>query len=176
VQAGDWRRLQPIGGVKTRTASEIRNYKQALVGPALLLTENAQGERFGIFAFSGKGDRHLLENRMRPEQLRSAWSWITKKPLPVAVHHDAPYLWPILNRTADGRLVIGVVNLSTDVYESLPLLLDKTLASEVVLAVQPQGGLRPVIYVEAETPDSQTVRYEVQQRLEPFEVAALVLE
>lgn len=175
AQAGDWRRLTALAD-RARTASEIHNYRQDVVGPALLLTENGRGERFGVLAFRGKGDRHLMENLMRPEQLRNALGWIARRPLPVCTHHDAPYLWPIVNRTADGRLVIGLINLATDAYDTLPVLWDRTLVPRRLEAVMPDGRLAAAQAGSPQPIAGQTVRLDLHHRLEPFEVAVFVAE
>lgn len=173
VQPGDWRRLTPTTA-NARSASEIRNFRREVVAPALLLTENPRGERFGIFAFDGKGNRHLMENLMRPEQLRQSLRWIARRPLPVCTHHSAPYLWPIVNRTAAGQLVLGLVNLATDSYDTLPLIFDRHLLPGSFSTVTPAGTLEPVRSGKPRKIDEETVLLEIHQRLEPFEVAVLV--
>ncbi len=173
AQGGDWRRLTAT--TTARAASEIRNYRRDVVAPALLLTENTKGERFGVLAFSGGGDRHLTENLMRPEQFRNALGWIARRPLPVCAHHDAPYLWPILNRTADGRLVIGLINLATDTYDTLPLVFDRQLVPRRLSVVMPNGKLGPVKFSGPNVMDEHTSRLVLRHRLEPFEVAAFVV-
>ena len=173
AQGGDWRRL--TASTIARAASEIRNYRRDVVAPALLLTENAKGERFGVLAFSGGGDRHLMENLMRPEQLRNTLGWIARRPLPVCAHHDTPYLWAILNRTADGRLVVGLVNLATDAYDTLPLVLERQLVPRRFSAVESNGHVTPARFRVSNLSDGQTVRLDIRHRLEPFEVAAFVL-
>jgi hypothetical protein len=172
VQGGDWRRLAAT--TAARTASEIRNYRRDVVGPALLLTENTKGERFGVLAFSGGGDRHLMENLMRPEQLRNTLAWIARRPLPVCAHYDAPYLWPILNHAADGRLVIGLINLATDAYDTLPLIFDRQFVPRRLSVVQPNGRMVAASFSMGVSAEDQATRLNVRHRLEPFGVAVLV--
>ena len=128
-----------------------------------------------MLAFSGGGDRHLMENLMRPEQHRNSLGWIARRPLPVCAHHDAPYLWPILNRTADGRLVIGLINLATDTYDTLPLVFDRQLVPRRLLVVTPNSKLGPVKFSGPEMMGEHTSRLNLRHRLEPFEVAAFVV-
>jgi len=171
---GDWRRLEPTGK-SSRVASEIRNFRREMVAPALLLTENDRKERIAVLAFSGQGNRHLLENLMRPEQFRNALGWIARRPLPVCTHHDTPYLWPILNRTADGRRVIALVNLSTDTYEQLPLLIDRSQTPKRLVTVMPGGELAAASFT-TRAPDDAVSMVTVRHRLEPLDVAVLVEE
>ncbi len=173
VHGSQWRRLTP--STTSRAASEIRNYRRDVVAPALLLTENAKGERFAVMASSGGGDRHLMENLMRPEQLRNTFGWIARRPLPVCGHHDAPYLWPILNRTADGRLVVGLVNLATDVYDTLSLVLDRQQVPRRFTVVGASGQVTPGRFRVSPGLDDRTVRLDIRHRLEPFEVAVFVM-
>jgi len=174
VSGGDWRRLKPRAD-GSRAASQIHNYRRDVVAPSLLLSENSRGERFAVLAFSGRGDRHLLENLMRAEQLRQVLGWIARRPLPVAAHYDAPYLWLILNRSRNGQAVIGVVNLSSDVYQTLPLIFDRKALPGRLLQIDTQGQSHAVAFDEAPSTDG-TVRRNIHCRLEPFEVAAFVCE
>ena len=173
VQAGDWRRLTATG-TNARIGSKIRNYRREVVGPGLLLTENARGERFGILAFSGQGNRHLMENLMRPEQIRQTLGWIARRPLPICTHHSAPYLWPIWNHTTDGRTVIGIVNLATDSYDALPLILARDLSLKNLSVVTTEGSLTSAKVSEPKPIDKSTVQIELHHRLEPFEIAVFV--
>lgn len=173
VQAGDWRRLIATDA-NARMGSKIRNYRREVVGPGLLLTENANGERFGIFAFSGLGNRHLMENLMRPEQIRQTLGWIARRPVPLATHHSAPYLWPIWNHTADGRTVIGLVNLATDSYDTLPLIVARDLSLRNLSIVTAEGNLTPAKVSEPKPLDKDALQIELQHQLEPFEVGVFV--
>lgn len=174
AQAGDWHRLTP-SGKSAHSASEIYNYRHESVGPALLLTENAQGERFGIMAFDGHGNRHLMENLMRPEQFRCALGWIARQPVPICTHHSAPYLWPILNRTVEGRTVIGLINLATDANAALPLIMERQLASKPLMQVTKRGTMAPAEVSAARPITEHSVFIELRHRLEPFEVAVFVV-
>ena len=112
---------------------------------------------------------------MRAEQLRQVLGWIARRPLPVAAHYDAPYLWLILNRSRNGQAVIGVVNLSSDVYQTLPLIFDRKALPGRLLQIDTQGQSHAVAFDEAPSTDG-TVRRNIHCRLEPFEVAAFVCE
>ena len=117
---GDWKYMTAVTASSV-AASSIFNYRRVCVAPALLLTENADGERFAVLACEGTSDRLVVENPMRAEQLRNTFAWVARRPLPVAMH-AGPYLWPIVNRTAEGATVLGIVNLSTDTYTELAVL------------------------------------------------------
>ncbi len=172
VEAGDWRRLTDLSG-RGRCTSRILNYRKDVMGPALLLTENEKGERFGVFACRGGGDRHFFENPFRAVQIREALAWIARRPLPVAVSTDAPYLWPILNRTADGRHVLGLINLSTDTYQFLPLLMET--APDTISLLGGDGKLRPVDFrVEPHASGLQQVS--IQHTAGPLALTVLVYQ
>jgi hypothetical protein len=121
--AGDVVELKPLSG-SALPASLIRNYRREAVAPMVLLNENSAGERFAVLAWSGRvGNHQVNENLMRAEQFRELFTWTARRPLPVAVDERTPFVWPILNRSPDGRLVLGLVNCSTDTYRSLTLVM-----------------------------------------------------
>ncbi len=140
VRGGDWRRLEDLTGYG-RPASVIRNFRGDDVGPAVLLSENASGERFAVLAFCGDGERGLIENQSRAEQMRQSFAWVARRPLPVTTRHQAPYLWPILNRAKDSRWVLGIVNLSTDSYTRLPLRFAPDLTSCRIHRLNDEGHM-----------------------------------
>jgi hypothetical protein len=174
LASSDWHRLTPTSA-GSRVASEIRNYRRDVVGPALLLTENDRGERFAVLAFSGSGNRHLMENLMRPEQLRNTLAWIGRCPLPLCTHHDAPYLWPILNRTGDQRRVIGLINLATDTYEQLPLLCDRAHLPQRLRTLTCDGRFAVTQFTTTAVDDAVSL-LTIRHRLEPLDVAVFVAE
>ncbi|MCX6970930.1 MAG: hypothetical protein NTV93_12390 [Verrucomicrobia bacterium] len=172
VADGDWRLLKDITG-RGRAASVIRNFRRTEIGPALLLTENQAGERFAVLAFAGQGDRHLIENLMRGEEFRETFAWVARRPLPLTMSHGAPYLWTILNRTLDDRLVMGIVNLSTDTYDALPVQVAPDAMPGRIHRLNETGRLEETP-LEAEW-DSQG-RCLLPCRLAPMELAVLIFE
>lgn len=169
VQDGDWRRLTDLTG-KGQTVSCIRNYRGETVGPAVLLTENDRGERFGVLAWSGRGDRHLLENLMRPEQFREAFAWIANKRLAVTISQDTPYLWLIQNRSKNGDMILGIINLSTDTYPMVPLLLSSENEPRRLRVLRNNGRLVSVRFRKLPSTHGQ-VKIEVRHSLVPLGLA-----
>lgn len=172
VAPGDWRKLVDLTG-RAQVASVIRNYKQEAVGAAVMLAENGSGERFGILAWSGAGARCLFENRMRAEQLREIFGWVARRPLPVAVLPETPFVWPIVNRSAEGNTVLGLVNLSADPYEKIALHVGWQTPPGRIQMVDKQGNLCDVEH-EFVGADAQTLTVGVS--LPPMGVAALLFE
>jgi hypothetical protein len=115
-----------------------------------------------------------MENLMRPEQIRQTLGWIARRPVLLATHHSAPYLWPIWNHTADGRTVIGIVNLATDSYDTLPLIVARDLSLKNLSIVTAEGGLTPAKVGGPKPLDKDTLQIDLQHRLEPFEIAVFV--
>jgi len=169
VHAGDWRRLIDLTG-KGYEASCIRNYQSLNVGPALLLTENDSGERFGVLAWSGRGSRHLLENLMRPEQFRETFAWIARKRLPVTISEDTPYLWLIQNRNTHGDMILGIINLSTDTYPMVPLLLSSENEPRRLRVLRNNGRLVSVRFRKCPSTHGQ-VKIEIHHSLVPLGLA-----
>lgn len=171
VADGDWHRLIDLTG-KGRMASVIRNFRKEIIGPALLLTENGNGERFAVLAFAGNGDRHLIENLMRGEQLRETFAWVARKPLPIVLTEENPYLWPIINYTADGRVVLGVINLSSDTYDSVSVKTAPDSISHNVHVLDETGCLTGVQFENDIITGNRVIRY----RLTPLELAVFVFD
>ena len=107
---------------KAEAWSVIKNFRMKNVAPGLLVRENAAGERFAVCALSGDAGHKFLANYDRTREFRKLFSYIARRPLPLAVHQDAPYIWVLLNRSADGKVLAGIINCSTDTIEELPLL------------------------------------------------------
>ena len=170
---GDWKYVTAVAG-ESIAASSIFNYRQQRVAAALLLTENADGERFAIFASEGMSDRLIVENPMRAEQLRNTFEWVARKPFPVAVQ-DSPYLWPIVNRTADGRTVLGILNLSTDTYEQFAILWGGTDVPRGVKWISDIGELEEIEFAVSET-ESSAVHVQLGLPMAPLDFAVLLVE
>ena len=170
IAPGDCRYLEDVSGCG-RPASVIRNYRREAVAPAVLLTENSRGERFAVLAWSGKGSPQQNENLYRAEQFRELFGWVGRRPLPVAVDERMPFVWPILNRTADGRHVLGLINLSTDTYQELPLLMETVPASLHRLAAD---GTLMAAKFRVEPGNSGCVRVAVEGESAPLSVTVLV--
>jgi hypothetical protein len=168
--AGDWRRLETCAGSGI-VASAVCNYKQATVAPSVLLTENDRGERFGVLAWNGGGERHIIENRMRAEQLREVFTWIARSPITCAT--STPYVWPILNRDPDGRCVVGLINLSTDTYPTVALVWGDERAPEQALVVGETGELEPCGF-RVTGQSRGTTDLDVDLTLRPLDIAVLV--
>lgn len=139
----------------------------------MLLTENARGERFGVLAWSGQGARHLLENRMRAEQIRQVVGWIARTPLPVAVSPRNPYVWLILNRSPEGHSVLGLTNLSTGVYSSLRLYWGGAGVPQKISVLQDDGSLAEIDFHREE---GAGILLRLDLPLLPAELAVLVIE
>lgn len=78
--------------------------------------ENAKGQRFLVFAFDAEqtADDYFL-NYARPRQIAACAAWLQKKPLP-ALCPGNPGLY-MLCAEKDGRLAVGLWNLSPDAIE-----------------------------------------------------------
>ena len=174
VQHGDWHLLADLTG-NGIVASRILNYRSQDKGPALLMTENDKGERFGVLAFSGQGERHLIENLMRAEQLRRAFAWVARKKLPLAVLQARPYLWPILNRTKDGQLVIGITNLSTDIYDNILLVWGSREMPRRFQVLGGDGQLSDVSFEIQPDKTGETI-LAIPCRLTPMQLVVFVVE
>ena len=111
-----------VSDEKGKAWSIIRNFRMENVAPGLLVRENDAGERFAVCAFSGDAGHKFLANYDRTREFRKLFSYIARRPLILAVHQDTPYIWLLLNRTADGRFLAGIINCSTDTVEELTLL------------------------------------------------------
>lgn len=142
IAPGDWRSLRATVP-SARALSHIRNWQQAQMGPGLLLTENHTGERFGVVAFSGGGNRVLMENRLRAEQIRTATTWIARRDLPLVCDPVAAYLWPIVTHAGNGRLLALITNLSTDVVDVIPVIVARDPEGAVV-QLDDHGDLRTI--------------------------------
>ncbi len=112
--------------------SVIRNFRLENVAPGLLVRENEVGERFAVIAFAGDPMNKILTNCDRARQIRKVFSFIARRPLPLAVSQETPYIWLQLNQTADGRMLAGVINCSTDTIDELILYAGKEFASGFV--------------------------------------------
>ena len=108
--------------------SVIRNFRMENVAPGVLVRENEAGEVFAVCAISGDAGHKFLANYDRTRQFRKLFSIIGKKALPLAIHQDTPYLWLLLNRTADGKPLAGIINCSTDTLDEIPLLAGEEFA------------------------------------------------
>lgn len=172
VKSGDWRRLRDLTG-KGTAASRILNYKHRESGPGLLLTENNRGERFGVLAFSGQGNRHLVENAMRAEQLRQAFVWVAQRNLPLAIPETHPYLWPIINRTEDGRLLAGIINLSTDTYNSFPVIWGSDSPPGTIQLLDREGQFSQGIF-DIQRNSLGEVILIIRRRLAPLDLVVLI--
>ncbi|MBO7742066.1 MAG: hypothetical protein J6S21_05880, partial [Victivallales bacterium] len=116
----DVRRL--VSDERAEAWSMIRNFRLENVIPGLLVRENDAGERFGVFSITGDAEHKFLANYDRTRQLRRLFSHIARRPLPLAAHQNNAYLWLLLNKTADGRLLAGIINCSSDTTEEITLL------------------------------------------------------
>lgn len=140
---GDWKYITGTAPLNI-TASSIINARGQEVSPALLLTENKSGERFAVLACEGISGRKIFENPMRVEQMRNTFAWVARKALPFAVPETYPYFWPIINKTYDGRLIAGIVNLSTDTYSKFCILWGDTPRPESIRALRHDGQLQKI--------------------------------
>ncbi len=141
-QPGHFMELQAeSGGI-----SFINNYKGERVSPSVVVTENADGERFAVLAHTGINSPYTMENTPRAEQLKNVFEWVARKPLPVCVI-DRPYVWPILSRDTDRELItLGLVNLSTETYKDLLISLpDYSQGYNHVYKVEADGNLYPIV-------------------------------
>lgn len=169
----DWHKLIPCGEHNV-SASEIHNYRQNKTGDGLLLNENGRGERFAIFAFSQQSRRNLMENRLRADQVRHALEWIARKSLPFTVSSQKPYLWPIVNRTVDGKWVVGIINLSTERVETIPAILNEDVTADELMLLNDDGELSPIKGRIIRQNDKRAI-YEIPCSLEPLEFMVLIL-
>ena len=122
----DFRKL--VSDDRAKAWSVIRNFRMENVAPGVLVRENEAGEVFAVCAVSGDAGYKFLANYDRTRQFRKLFSVIGKRALPLAIHQDAPYLWLLINRTADGKYLAGIINCSTDTVEEIPLLAGKEFA------------------------------------------------
>lgn len=168
---GDVVELKDLSG-RAVNASIIRNYRREFVAPMVLLNENSAGERFAVLAWSGQvGNHQVNENLMRAEQFRELFAWTARCSLPVAVDERTPFVCPIINRSADGRFVLGLVNCSTDTYSSMALIMPA--APDVLLLLDAEGVLQPLTFeVIDATPGSFRLR--VSCEAAPLSVTTLV--
>lgn len=171
--AGDVVALKLLSGTAT-PASLIRNFRREAVGPMVLLNENPRGERFAVLAWSGKAsNQQINENLMRAEQFRGLFGWAARRPLPVAVDERYPFVWPILNRAADGRQVLGLINFATDTYRELALLMPHPPRNLMLLTET--CALRELAF-EQDATAAGTLRVRFQIDAAPLSVTTLVFE
>ena len=146
---GNWHELESDS--RAEAWSIARNFRSEEVASGLLMRENAAGERFGVIAFTGDVEDRWLINCDRARQMRRAFAWVAKQPLPLAATEHTPYCWIILNRDCKGRLIAGVVNCSTDRISELPLLLGAEFALGVTRVTE--DGETPLTEVREFVPD-----------------------
>ena len=142
---GEWKYISGTAPVNI-TASSIINFRGKEIAPVLLLTENENGERFAVLACDGNGSRKIFENPTRVEQLRNTFAWVARKPLPLAIPETFAYLWPIINKTHDGRMIAGIINLSTDTYSEFCVLWGLADLPENIHILRYDGQLEKVAY------------------------------
>jgi hypothetical protein len=159
---------------KAEKWSIIRNCTGNAVAPGLLVRENEFGERFAVVPFTGDPLKKFTANYDRSRQLRRVFSYIARRPLPLAVQETAPYIWLLINRTADNRLVAGVVNCSSDTIEELPLLAGNEFAKGVVQITC--DGEKDIPLVSEVTPDPDgtgAMLFNLKMTLKPLDFALL---
>ena len=170
----DWRVLIPCGK-QNISASEIHNFCQHKTGNGLLLNENSQGERFAVLAFSQKTASCLMENHLRAEQIRHVLEWIAREPLPFSIASRTAYLWPILNSTADGRWIVGIINLSTDRVEAIPAFLGKELSTKTLMILNSDGKVTQAVTKIIKQDNNESIS-EIYYTLEPLEYVTFIFQ
>jgi hypothetical protein len=108
--------------------SMIRNFRMDDVAPMVLVRENEAGERFAVVAFSGYSAYKIFANWDRTRQMRRLFSHVARRPLPLAVHQLNPYIWLLLNKSADGRMLAGLINCSSDTTDEVTMLAGEEFA------------------------------------------------
>jgi hypothetical protein len=66
------------------------------------------------------------------------------------------------------------VNLATDSYDTLPLIVARDLSLKNLSIVTAEGNLSPAKVSEPKLLDKDTLQIELQHHLEPFEVGVFV--
>jgi hypothetical protein len=108
---------------------------------------------------------------MRAEQFRELFTWTARRPLPVAVDERNPFVWPILNRAPDGRMVLGLINCSTDTYPALTLVVPA--APDELFLLDEHGVLKPASFEVVDSTSGRT-RLCVPCEAPPLSVITLV--
>ena len=144
------------------------------VAPGLLVRENEFGERFAVLPFTGDPLKKFTANYDRARQLRRVFSYIARRPLPLTVQETAPYIWLLLNRTADNRLVAGVLNCSSDTIEELPLLAGSEFAKGIVQITCDGEKNIPLVSEVIPDPDGTgAILFNLKMTLKPLDFALL---
>lgn len=151
--------------------SDIYNYLQQKIAPGLLVRENEAGERFAVIPSLGDVCRRFLCSFDRTRQFRKLFSYIARRPLPLAVTEAAPYVWLLLNYGADGELYAGIINCSTDCLDELPLAAGSEFARGLIQVTA--DGETPVINTDPiPDPDgSGALLYSAKVNLAPMQFA-----
>ncbi len=151
--------------------SEIYNYLQQKIAPGLLVRENEAGERFAVIPSLGDICRRFLCSYDRTRQFRKLFSYIARRPLPLAVTGSAPYIWCLLNRGKDGQWYAGVINCSTDCIDELPLAAGKEFARGLT-QITADGEIPVDHTIPVPDPDgSGAMLYSVKVNLAPMQFA-----
>jgi hypothetical protein len=154
---------------KARSWSVIRNYMQQDIAPGLLVRENEAGERFAVIPSLGDICHRFLCSFDRTRQFRRLFSYIARRPVPVAVTESAPYVWCLLNKDADGNLYAGFINCSTDCLDELPLACGPEFAKGVSQITE-NGEIPAEFTTPVPDPDDTgAVRYSVKVDLAPMQ-------
>ncbi len=118
----DYRRITPLFPERVQVLSEIINYAGKSVSPMIAIFENERGERIGVLAYCGGMDARIsIVNSRRQIQFRRLFAWLGREELPVAVI-NRPYLAPTYQKV-NGRILLGLFNLSSDVVSEVALQL-----------------------------------------------------
>ena len=165
---------QLTGDERTQAWSMIKNFRMDDVAPGLLVRENEDGERFGVIAFSGDAGYKLLANCDRTRQMRKLFSYIAREPLPLAIHQDNPYIWLLLNRTAEGKPLAGVINCSTDTVEELTVLAGREFAGGCTRITAEGEEVLPFAAAPGDDPDGTgAVQYTLKVTMKPLDFMLL---
>lgn len=105
--------------VESFTPSSLQNWRGEVITPMMLCVENRAGIRFGLLAFSLEDAPDVLMlSAPRKRQMEAMLEWIARAPLPVSCGNKA-YLTPIYQPVSSDTAVIGLLNASTDDYDSI---------------------------------------------------------
>ena len=171
LPVGSLRMVEPHAE-NARAISRIYDYTGQAVTPGVILTENAARERFAILPWDGAAEVHYTA--CRAEQLREVFAWIGRRRLPLCTHPRQPYLMPILTQAADGRMVAGIINLSTDTYNGIQLLWGGKQPPRKMFVLTQQGKERPASFDCEKKPRDLCLT--VACRMEPLDVRVFILE
>lgn len=145
--------------------------------PAVVLTENAKGQRMMIYTFDlfrGFKGRQLLHNYARQEQLIHGVRWVVGRPLPVAAkgHPDLH----LICRKKGKDLFIAMHNSHLDPLEEVCLLFDREILAgkELFLADRKGAVLRPARLTVTEDGELSEGLLEVD--LPAMELCVLILK